>query len=585
MTDLASPGTNAIPHARDRLDSWKGIAAYLRRSVRTVRRWEKDEELPVHRHLHQRLGTVYAYKPEIDAWWIARGPQLEHARRETPVPWWHGRFAAALIATAVAAAAVLAYFGWMSSPTAPKPLAGRAMLAVLPFENLSGSADQEYFSDGLTEEMIAELGRLHPERLGVIARSSTMPYKGANKSVAEIAAELRVDYLLEGSVRREGDRVRITAQLIRASDQTHLWADNFDRDLAGVLDVQTQVSRAVADRIQLQLAPNRDVRLPRARAPIPLAHEAVLRGRYFLERRTADDIRKARESFEQAIRQDSGYALAYVGLADAHILSATYAGAPAKEAMTSAREAVLTALKLDSNLPDAHAWLGVILAEHDWNWAGAAREFRRAVALSPNFAYAHKLYAEYLSYVGRFDQAVAEARLARQLDPLSVVTNSLVGIVLYRARRYDEALVELERAIELDPDHPMPYLPQGLAYAMKGMPEEALASLRKALSLAPDSPELVAQIAYVSGSSGRRDEARMLLDDLRRRSLRQHVSPFFFAVAYAGLSESKAAVEWLERAYVDRDWLLCVLKTEPILDPLRDEPGFQELLRRMNFPE
>jgi TolB-like protein/Tfp pilus assembly protein PilF len=580
-----SPGT-----AADRLDSWKEIAAYLRRGVRTVRRWEKTEGLPVHRHLHQRLGTVYAYKPEIDAWWDARGPRLahepEHETDELSIPRRRARRALVLFASVATGVAALAYLAWPSARTTPAPASSseRVMLAVLPFENLSGAPDQEFFSDGLTEEMITELGRLSPDRLGVIARTSTMPYKGAKKTVAEIAAELRVDYLLEGSVRREGDRVRITTQLIRASDQSHLWAENYDRDLSGVLDIQTEVSRAIADRIQVSLAPDRPAGARRARAASPSAHEAVLRGRYFLERRTADDIRKARESFGRAIQEDPGYALAYVGLADAHILSITYADAPAKESMASARKAVLKALEMDANLPDAHAWLGVILAEYDWNWTGAAGELRRAVDLSPNFAYAHKLYAEYLSYVGRFEQAIAEAKLARQLDPLSIVTNSLVGIVLYRARRYDEALAELERTIEMDPDHPMPYLPTGLAYVMKEMPDEALTALRKGLSLTPESSEMIAQIAYAAGRAGRRDEARKLLNELRKRSHTQHVSPFFFAVAHAGLGKTTAAVEWLEKAYDGRDWLLCVLKTEPILDPLRDDRRFQELLQRMNFP-
>jgi TolB-like protein/Tfp pilus assembly protein PilF len=581
MTATARAQSPPTPHAEDRLDSWKEIAVYLRRGVRTVRRWEKDEGLPVHRHLHKRLGSVYAYKPEIDAWWDARGLRLGEEKEDPGESWLRGWLAPGL---AAAATVILIALAWPSSSPTPPAATGRIMIAVLPFENLSGSSDQDYFSDGLTEEMITELGRLHPDRLGVIARTSTMTYKGAKKTAAEIASELSVDYLLEGSVRRDGDRVRITTQLIRARDQTHLWAENYDRELAGVIDIQSQVSRAVADRIQLALAP--DARRVRAgvRPLNPQAHEAALMGRYFLERRTAADIRKARESFDRAVRLDPAYALAYVGLADAHILSVTYADAPAKEAMASARQSILKALELDADLAEAHAWHGVILAEHDWDWAGAEREFRRAVELDPNFAYAHKLYGEYLSYVGRFDQAIAEARLAQQLDPLSIVTNSLVGFVLYRARRYDEAVTVLDRAIEMDPNHPMPYLPKGLAYSMKGMPGEALAALREGHALTPGSSEMVAQIAYAAARGGRRDEARALLQELQERARRQHVSPFFLAVAHIGLGESTAAIERLERAYAERDWLVCVLKTDPIFDPLRGDPRFQDLLRRINFP-
>jgi TolB-like protein/Tfp pilus assembly protein PilF len=582
MTATARAQTPPTPRAEDRLDSWKEIAAYLRRGVRTVRRWEKEEGLPVHRHLHQRLGTVYAYKPEIDRWWDARRVHLEHEKddsKETRRRTW---LAPALGAAATVILIALAWPSRTSLPPAAPP--GRIMIAVLPFENLSGSPDQEFFSDGLTEEMITELGRLHPERLGVIARTSTMPYKRAKKPVNQIAAELGVDYLLEGSVRREGDRVRITTQLIRAKDQTHLWAENYDRDLAGVLDLQSQVSRAVANRIQLALAPDARAASASARPLHPQAHEAALMGRYFLERRTAESIGKARDAYEQAVRLDPAYALAYVGLADAHILSVTYADAPASDAMTRARAAVSKALELNPDLAEAHAWLGVILAEHDWDWTAAEREFRRAVDLDPNFAYAHKLYGEYLSYVGRFDQAIAEARLARQLDPLSIVTNSLLGFVLYRARQYDQAVAELNRAIELDPNHPMPYLPKGLAYSMKGMPDEALAALREGHALTPGSSEMVAQVAYAAARAGRREEARTLLNQLVERSRKQHVSPFFFAVVHTGLGESAAAIDSLERAYAERDWLVSVLKTDPMFDPLRGDARFQDLLRRINFP-
>jgi TolB-like protein/Tfp pilus assembly protein PilF len=588
MSHAATPtgSPRQAPRAEDRLDSWKEIAAYLRRGVRTVKRWEKEEGLPVHRHVHQRLGTVYAYRPELDAWWEARAPRLgsepqDHAGLEAPQPW--RRWSAAGLAVATAA---LAGFGYLvlirgtPAPSAP----GRVMLAVLPFENLSGDPEQEFFSDGLTEEMITELGQLHPDRLGVIARTSSMAYKGAKKTAAQVASELRVDYLLEGSVRREGERVRISAQLIRAADQTHLWAQNYDRGLGGVVEVQSQVARAIAERIQLALDPDRRRSPQRTQLVHPGAHEAALRGRYFLERRTPDDLRKALADFERAVGLDPGYALAYVGLADTHILSATYADVPPAQAMALARQAVLKALALDEQLPEAHAWLGIILSEYDWDWAGAEQHFRRAIDLNANFAYAHKLYAEYLSYVGRFDEAIAEARLARQLDPLSIVTNALVGVVLYRARRYDEALAELKQTIDMDPDHPMPYLPQGLAYTMKGMHAEAVGALERGLALTPDSTEMIAQLAHAHARAGALARTRAALEELRTRSRQGHVSPFSFALVHVGLGERQEAIDWLERAYQDRDWYLCVLKTEPILDALRPDRRFQDLLRRLNFP-
>jgi TolB-like protein/tetratricopeptide (TPR) repeat protein len=572
----------------ERLDSWKEIAAYLNRGVRTVKRWETEEGLPVHRHIHRRLGSVYAIKSEVDAWLLTRGAQVaagvESDEESPPPPLPVPRRGAWL---AVGAAAILILAGYLAVSLwrrAPSEGSKRVMLAVLPFDNLSGDPDQEFFSDGLTEELITELGQFNPERLGLIARTSVMPYKTAKKSVRRIASELRIDYVLEGSVRREAERVRITAQLIRASDETHVWAQTYDRELSGIFDVQSRVVRAIADQVQVTLDRDAQAALRRSLAVHPEAYEAALRGRYFLDRRTADDLRRALDWFQRAVAIDARYALAYVGLADAHMLSATYADVPAKEAMTKAREAVLTALALDDQLPAAHAWLGIIQSEYDWDWMAAERQFRRAIELNPNYAYAHKLYAEYLSYVGRFDAAVTEARLARDLDPLSIVTNTLVGLALYRARQYDAALLALSQAIEMDPNHPMAYLPLGLVHIMKGQLDEAIAALMKASTLTPESSEIVAQLAHAHALAGHRDRTRAALDDLLERSQQQHVSPFSFALIHTGLGESQAAIDWLERAYDERDWYLCVLKTEPILDPLRNEPRFQALLRRMNFP-
>jgi TolB-like protein/Tfp pilus assembly protein PilF len=589
MTDRREASNTPIAPSNagveDRLDSWKEIAAYLRRGVRTVKRWEKEEGLPVHRHLHQRLGTVYASKAEVDAWMKTRGHPMAPANQEevdvSTRP--SLRSAPAVMALAIGAIAIvmLGYVFVFRGAVTP-PATGRMMIAVLPFENLSGDAEQEFFSDGLTEEMITELGRLHPVRLGVIARTSSMLYKGAKKSIGQVATELHVDYLLDGSVRRDGDRVRISAQLIRGNDQTNVWAQNYDRELRGIVDVQSEVVRAIAERIQIALDPQVTAR--RSRAVNPSAYEAALRGRYFLERRTADDLRKARGWFERAIALDSTYALPYVGLADAHILSTTYADRAPSGEMPEARQAVLHALELDGDLPAAHASLGIIMSEYDWDWNGAGEQLRRAIDLNPSFSDAHERYSEYLSYIGRFDAAITEARLARRLDPLSVVNNALVGLVLYRARRYDEALVELKQAIEMDPAHPTPYLPLGLTYSMKDQHRDAVAALEKSVALAPESSELVAQLALAHGRAGEADTARLGLAKLRERSRSQHVSPFSFALVHTSLGESQTALDWLDQAYKEHDWYLCVLKTEPIFDPLRSNPRFQDLLRRMNFP-
>jgi TolB-like protein/Flp pilus assembly protein TadD len=523
---------------------------------------------------------VYAYKSEVDLWWSERrrGLEQEEDRDESPET---RRIPAGLrTIVAILLAAAFSYFVLVGRPSE-----GRLMLAVLPFENLSGQPDEEYFSDGMTEDLTTELSRLDPEELGIIARSSAMHYKGTRKRADVIARELGVDYLLEGSVRREGARVRIAAQLVRASDQTQRWAETYDRDLKEILSVQREVARAVAGEIHSRLAETHPVTSRAQVAVGPEAYEAYLRGRYLADRRTGASVLEARRWFERAIALAPDYARAQVGLADTHLLAVTYADAPTDASIASARAAVRKALSLDETLPDAHAWLGVILTEHDWDWAAAEREYRRAIELDANYAYAHKLYAEFLTYMGRFEEGLSEARIATELDPRSVVTHSMLGIALYTARRYPEAISVLRETISLDPAHPLPYLPLGLAHAQRGEYEEAREALEKAGALSPESSEILGQLAYVHGKAGNTERSAELLEELRRRSESQYVSPFYFAVAHTGLGEWSRALDWLEKGYDERIWLMCVVNTDPLFDPLRREPRFQALLRRMNFRE
>ena len=313
------------------------------------------------------------------------------------------------------------------------------------------------------------------------------------------------------------------------------------------------------------------------------AYQAYLNGRYNWSKPTQEGLWKAIDFFQRAIAADGNYALAYVGLADAYAALDWYGMLSTRESNPHVLAAAEKALAIDGDLAEAHAALAVA-RQNRWDWAGAERMFRRALELNPNFAYGHKLYAESLSYVGRFEEAIAEAQLARRLDPLSVVTNSLVGLVLYRARQYDDALEALEQAIELDPNHPMPYLPQGLALSMLGRHDEAIAALEKGVAASGRSSEMLAQLALAHGRAGRTSRARALLSELRARSRMQHVSPFAFALVHTGLGERGTAIEALEEAYRHREWLLCVLKTEPIFDPLRGDPRFDDLLRRIDLP-
>jgi TolB-like protein/DNA-binding winged helix-turn-helix (wHTH) protein/Tfp pilus assembly protein PilF len=542
----------------------------------------------VPRRGYRFIGTVESSEPSPDAPGVTAEATREPFGAAAPLVRsfsWPAVFPLAYaLPILVLVALVTAVWSYRAAAPSSSGSGSRHMLAVLPFENLSGDSEQEYFSDGLTEELITELGQLDAARLGVIARTSVMGYKRTTKRVRQISGELGVDYVLEGTVRRADARIRVAAQLIRASDETHLWAGSYDRTLGDLLPIQIEIARAVAGELQLRL-PGVDSRGSTSRRAIAWeAHEAVLRGRHFLEQRKADGIKRARDYFERAIALEPTYVLAHLGLADAHILAVTYADAPAEEAMNRARESVLTALALDEHDPAAHAWLGVILTERDWDWIGAERAFRRALELDPNFAYAHKLYAEYLSYIGRFDEAIAEAHSARRLDPLSIVTNSLVGFVLYRARRYDQALEALQHAIELDPDHPMPYLPQGLALSMQGRHDDAIDALEKGVVASDRSSEMLAQLALAYGRAGHHDRARTILSELQTRGTVQHVSPFAFALVHTGLGEWPMAIQALEQAYQAREWYLCVLKTEPIFDPLRGDSRFQDLLRRLNLP-
>lgn len=465
-----------------------------------------------------------------------------------------------------------------------KPPPGKVMLAVLPFENLSGDPEQEYFSDGLTEEMIAQLGRLQPQRLGVIARTSAMQYKKTDKRVDQIGRELGVDYILEGSVRRAGHRVRITAQLIQVSDQTHLWAENYERDVADVLALQSEVAGRIADSLAVELLPAQQARLASVRPINPEAHEAYLRGRYYWNKGTEEGLKKAIGYFNQAIEKDPAYAPAYAGLAESYALFGDFEILPPKEAYPRAEAAATKALELDDTLAEAHTALGLVRLEYDRDWAAAEREFKRAIELNPSYPTAHQFYSWYLGAVLRPDECIAEGRRALELDPLSVFRNADLGITLYLVGQYDRAIEQSQKALELDPNLDYAHWTLGLAYVQKAMYEEAIAHLEKAVTFSGDSPRYVASLGYAYAVAGRRREARKVLDKLKDLSKQRYVSPYFIATVYAGLGDTEKALEWLEKAYQDHSGWLAYVQWQPEFAPLRSDPRFRDLLRRMNFP-
>ncbi|MFQ5778951.1 MAG: protein kinase [Terriglobia bacterium] len=479
------------------------------------------------------------------------------------------------VVLALVVLSVAGYFGWQRFTPRATPPEGKIMLAVLPFENLSGDPEQEYFSDGLTEEMIAQLGGLHPERLGVIARTSAMKYKNTDKAIDEIGRELGVHYILEGSVRREGDRVRITAQLIQVRDQTHLWAESYERDLKNIFAVQSGVAQRVARSLELALLPGERARLADVRPVDPQAYEAYLKGRYYLNQWGTTAFKKGIEYFRQAIDLDPTYAPAYAGLGDSYMLLSLVGSLPPQETYPKAKAAALKALELDDTLGEAHAALGSIKFFFDWDFPEAQREFQRARELSPSNADAHASYGAFLTLTARFEEGIAEAQRALELDPLSPLFSENLGWAYFYARRYEESIAQYQKVLERDPQSPHARARLALNYAMKGMNAAAISECENVEAL---------PCLYVYAVSGKSGEALKNLEELEELSTRRYVDPFWIAGIYAGLGDKDRAFHWLRKAYEQHSTSMVFLKTLPELDSLRDDPRFQDLLRRMNFP-
>jgi len=461
-------------------------------------------------------------------------------------------------------------------------LAQRLMLAVLPFENLSGDTTQEYFNDGLTEEMITQLSRLNPERLAVIARTSAMRYKGANKSVREVGKELGVSHVLEGSVRREAGRVRITAQLVLVADETHLWADTYERPLGDILKLQSEVSRAVAKEIRVKLTPREERRLAAAQDVSPAAYEAYLKGRHLWNKRTEDGMRKSIAQYEEAIREKPGYAYAYCGIADSYVMLACRGMAPAKETLLKAKAAARRAIELDPELGDVHGSLAHVRL-HDWDWEGLERDFQRAIELNPAQAIVYYWYGEYLMSMGRPEEAIAVTQKAYEIDPLSAVVGASLGMILYLARSYRQAMEVLQRARDANPDHFLPYMRMGLVRIQQGKYEEAIQNLSRAADLAEGSTETLAALATAQAAVGNIENARLVLDQLLNPNSKRYVLPYNIAKIYSAAADPDKAFAWLETAYKEGNADLIELNSEPLFDTLRTDLRFADLMRRVGW--
>ncbi len=455
-------------------------------------------------------------------------------------------------------------------------------LAVLPLESLSNDASQDYFADGMTDELISDLGQI--SALRVISRTSVMVYKHARKPLPQIARELNVDAVVEGTVLRSGDRVRITAQLIDAPSDKHLWSQSYEGELRDTLALQNQVARAIADKIRINVNPQEQAALKTIRVVDPVAYESYLKGRYFWNKRTADSLKVALAYFNQAIDEDPAYAQSYSGLADTYALLGDwqYAVMTPKEALPKAKAAAIKALELDGTLGEAHNSLAFCLDGFDWDFDSAGKEFRRAIELNPSYATAHHWYAWHLSLLGKYDDAIAEMREAENLDPLSLIINADLAELLVLAHSYDESIRQSRKTIELDPDFALAHSQLGQAYLQKYLNDEAIVELQKAVQLSGSSPTVVANLARAYVAAGKRSEAVKLLNDLKKRStpVSSHASEI--AVIYAALGDTDQAMNWLEKGYEERFNPGVLLR--PGFDPLRSDPRFQDLTRRIGLP-
>jgi TolB-like protein len=468
------------------------------------------------------------------------------------------------------------------------------MLAVLPFQNMSNDPSQEYFSDGLTEETITDLGQLSPEQLGVIARTSAMAYKHTNKTVSQIGQELGVDYILEGSVRREGGEARVSAQLIRVSDQTHLWAQNYERELHDLLLIENELGKAIARQVQINLTPQQETDLSKMRTVNPEAYDLYLKGRFYWNQRNPAAIKESIGYLQQATAKDPSFALAYVGLADAYNIGNILGVYSAKDSLPEAKAAATKALELDPSLAEAHAALGVVKSHYDFDLPGAQKEFLTAIELNPNSAYAHLFYSNcYLAPIGRMSEAIAENQRALELDPLSLPINNFMGMTYMFAENYEKAYQQFQHTIAMDPTFPLAHLYFSWLLVTMGRYEESIEENQKSELLSGSSPEdaaaeaaMMLQAFKTGGERGFYQKNLERTLQMLKQSGGQSAGSAGIASAYALAGDKDSAFKWLNKAYTERDGQdIMLLKCVPPFKNLHGDPRFTDLLRRLGLPE
>jgi TolB-like protein/Tfp pilus assembly protein PilF len=454
-------------------------------------------------------------------------------------------------------------------------------IAVLPFDNLSRDPDNAYFADGVQDEILTRLAKVAD--LKVISRTSTQRFKSSPNDLPQIAKQLRVAHILEGSVQKSGDQVRVNVQLINALTDAHLWADIYDRKLTDILAVESDIAKTIADTLQAKLTGSEKTAIAKRPTVNSEAYELYLKGRYFWNKRTGPDLRKAIDYFNQAIEKDPKYAVAYAGLADSYVLLSRYGAGTPRESFPPAKAAAKKALEIDDTLAEAHTSLGFILCLYDLDFASSIKEFERAIALNPNYATAHHWFGGGgpLLLVGEFDRAIAEAKRAVELDPLSLIINADLGTGYFVQRRYDEAIEQLRRTLEIDSRFYYAHWTLGEALELKGQLREALAEYKKAAEL-DDDPYVLGLVAQAYAKLGERNEAVKILEQMQQLATRRYVADYSFALVHMALGEKDKAVEWLERGYRDRAGVdIAFIKVDPMLDPLRGDPRFEALVQKI----
>jgi TolB-like protein/Tfp pilus assembly protein PilF len=578
VTGFRQPDTHDSP--RDRLDSWKEIASYLRYSERTVRRWE-TEGLPVHRRAHKKKAAIYAYKPEIDAWWNegrARLEKLEESRRarERRRPW---RLAGAAGGAVLLAVLLFALAREQLGSLRFASSGQVRTLAVLPLRNLSGDPAQDYFADGVTEALTTDLARM--ENLQVISETSAMQYKDAKKLLPEIARELKADVVVEGAVERSGNKLRITAQLIRATTDQHLWAQTYERDVHDILTLQDEVASAISQQIQRRLGGPRPSEPPKAVAVNPEAYDTYLRANSYFD---DGQFPKSIDYYKQAVKLDATYGPTYAHMARAYFFLAFLGALPPQEGWGNVKQMATLALQRDDTIPEAHGALALAKLHYDWDFAGAEQEFKRALELNPSNADIRHDYAHYLMAMGRVAESMDESKRAVALDPIGSTLTSCLCWHSFAARQYDDAVRLATQFLASEPDNAWEHTILGWTYEQQRMPDDAISQLQNAVDRTNSRSFFLAALGHAYATAGRRSDAEHVLQTLFQRSGKSYVSAFDVATIYAGLGEKDKAFTWLDKAADERSSFLVYSKWEPRLDPLRSNPRFDQLLARIGLP-